>query len=101
MSEFCLIITSTNDKNIAKKIITELLLIKLSVCSQISEVESHFIWKDNIEMEKEYKILIKAKSSDYNKIENIIKLHHNYEMPEIIKCNIDGGSSDYLQWLRI
>ncbi len=99
-TEFCLITTVTNDKNIAIEITNKLLGLGLAACVQISEIESYFFWDGNLKTEKEYKITIKTMSEYYKKIEATILSLHNYEIAEIIKLTIDYASPSYLAWLR-
>lgn len=35
----------------------------------------------------------------YKKIENIILENHNYEVSEIIYCDINDGNPKYLSWI--
>lgn len=96
---FCLILTTTNKKEIAKEIASEVILEKLSNCVQICPVESYYIWQGEIKFDNEFRLTIKARKNNYQLIENLIKKMHNYELPEIIQVEIEGGSKDYLDWL--
>ena len=100
MQECCLIFTTTNNLQIAEKIASTLLEFELVACVQIDKVKSYFRWDNKITSEKEYRIAIKAKSSNYSEIENRILTTHNYELPQIIKINIDGGLQTYLEWIN-
>ncbi|WP_395476611.1 divalent-cation tolerance protein CutA [Rickettsia endosymbiont of Pantilius tunicatus] len=100
MQEFCLVLTTTNDLQIAEKIASLLLELDLAACIQIDDVKSYFKWDAKVALEKEYRIVIKAKSSNYKKIENKILEVHNYELPQIIKINIDCGLQKYLEWIN-
>jgi len=44
-------------------------------------------------------LLIKANKANYQMIENTLKIHHPYELPEIIAVSIENGSSEYLHWI--
>lgn len=100
MQEFCLVLTTTNDLQIAEKIAFLLLELDLTACIQIDDVKSYFKWDDKVAIEKEYRIVIKIKSSNYSKIENKILEVHNYSTPQIIKINIDCGFQKYLEWVN-
>lgn len=43
--------------------------------------------------------MIKSVKSLAVDIMNIIKMHHNYSLPEITQINIDDCSTEYLSWL--
>ena len=100
MQDCCLILTTTNNLQITEKIASTLLELELVACIQIDEVKSYFRWNDKISSEKEYRIVIKAKSANYSEIESIILVTHNYELPQIIKINVDGGLQTYLEWIN-
>ncbi|WP_375326691.1 divalent cation tolerance protein CutA [Candidatus Tisiphia endosymbiont of Nemotelus uliginosus] len=43
--------------------------------------------------------MVKAKSTDYRKIEKLITTLHNYDLPQIIKLEIQDGLPEYLNWI--
>ncbi|XVN41649.1 MAG: divalent cation tolerance protein CutA [Rickettsia endosymbiont of Argas persicus] len=100
MQECCLVLTTTNDLQIAEKIAFTLLELEFAACVQIDDVKSYFKWEEKINVEKEYRIIIKTTSSNYKKIESKILEMHNYVIPQIIKVNIEGGLQTYLSWLN-
>ncbi len=97
MQAYCLILTTTNDLQIAKKIASVLLESNIAACIQIDDVKSYFRWDGRVTLETEYRLVIKAKTSNYNEIENKLLEIHNYELPQIIKINIDYGFQKYLE----
>ncbi|HJD58976.1 MAG TPA: divalent-cation tolerance protein CutA [Rickettsia endosymbiont of Ceroptres masudai] len=99
MQDCCLILTTTNNLQIAKKIASVLLELNLAACIQIDDVKSYFRWDGRVTLETEYRLVIKTKSSNYNEIENKLLEIHNYELPQIIKINIDYGFQKYLKWI--
>ena len=99
IKQCCIILTTTNDRQVAEHIATTLLEINLASCIQINDIDSYFKWESKIVSEKEYRLMIKAKVDNYTKIENIIINLHNYELPQIIRLNIDDGLPAYLNWI--
>ncbi|XVN42459.1 MAG: divalent-cation tolerance protein CutA [Candidatus Rickettsia vulgarisii] len=95
----CIIITTTNDQQVVNQIAASLLENNLAACVQVDNIVSHFKWKGVISQESEYRIMIKAKSNNYNNIEKTIIKLHNYELPQIIKLDIQGGLPQYLSWV--
>jgi len=74
---------------------------RLSSCVQVvGPIRSSYWWKGIIEHANEWLCLIKARKSDYSKIERTIKKVHPYEVPEILAFTILYGNNDYLQWMR-
>ncbi|MCC8368915.1 MAG: divalent cation tolerance protein CutA [Rickettsia endosymbiont of Oxypoda opaca] len=101
MKQYCVILTTTNSRKILDEIINTLLDMSLASCIQIEDIESYFKWEGKLISEKEYRAVIKAKSDNYKKIEEIIVKIHNYEVPQIIKIDIDDGLTAYLNWLGL
>lgn len=95
-----LILTTTDKKRVAHKICNALLKEKLIACySVLSAMESSYWWKGKITNTKEYQVILKTKNENFNKIENIIKKLHTYDLPEVISIDIQKAGTDYLKWI--
>ena len=92
--------TTFNDKEEAKKLIHILLDNKLCACIQMHEVDSFYVWADEVCEDKEYLLNIKTKKSNYKEIKRKIKENHSYDLPEIVAMDIIDGSKSYLKWLE-
>ncbi|MCE5194004.1 MAG: divalent-cation tolerance protein CutA [Nitrospiraceae bacterium] len=93
-------ITAQNEEkavNIAKALVQE----KLAGCVNIvKNIRSIYTWQDKIEDESEVLMIIKTKSSLFEKLNAKVKALHSYTVPEIIAIPIVNGSDDYLKWLN-
>lgn len=99
-SSHILVITSSNGNITAKKIANELVESGAAACVQVlPKVYSVFRWKNQVDHEEEHLLLIKTIAGKYAAVEKTIKMHHPYEVPEIVSLPIIGGSSEYLDWL--
>ena len=95
------ICTTTDNIDIANKISEFILTKKYSPCIQIiPNVLSKYIWKDKIKSAIEYRIDIKTNSLHKDKIINIIKDIHNYDLPEIISSEIKISDKNYEDWFK-
>ena len=99
-TEFCIIITTTDNLKNANDITSYLIENKLAACVQLEEVLSSFYWEQKFCQLKEFRLMIKTLSTNYSDIEKAIIKHHNYSLPEIIKLDITSGLSQYLNWIR-
>ena len=81
---YILIKTSTDSIDIANSISNKILNQKLSPCTQIYQTESLYVWNKKATKSYEYIVEIKTISKHINKVSNIIKEMHNYDVPEII-----------------
>lgn len=73
---------------------------RLAACVQLSNAESFYWWKENIESEPEIIVSMKTMESVYPHLEEFIEQHHPYETPEIIAIAVQRIGSGYLKWLQ-
>ena len=95
---FCTIVTTTNDKTVAKDLSEYILDKKISPCVQMYNITSSFMWDDKITSELEYKIEIKTIEANENKVIRAIEKFHNYDIPEIVKIPLDIKNESYKSW---
>ncbi|MBY9002342.1 MAG: divalent-cation tolerance protein CutA [Candidatus Lokiarchaeota archaeon] len=73
---------------------------KLAACvSIVPNIISTYWWKNNIEIEKEFLLIIKTVESKSDLIIQKIQETHSYENPECIRIPITKGSEKYLNWI--
>ena len=94
------VMTTTDKKSLAKAIARSPVGKGLAACIQSWPINSTFRWKGKVMEGREWMLLIKARSSDYRKVEREIKRLHNYELPEIIAVPMAAGSKSYLNWIK-
>jgi periplasmic divalent cation tolerance protein len=98
-SGYSIIITTFADRGLAKKIAKLLIEQKLVACVQMFPIESVYLWKNEICEDSEIAVLVKSKTSLFDKITTVIKGAHPYEVPEIIQIPITDGLPEYLSWI--
>ncbi len=70
-------------------------------CVQIiAGVESVYKWKDRINVDSEFLLLIKTTAEKYRGLEEFLKAAHSYEVPEIVSVSAADVSAEYLAWLE-
>jgi len=99
-TEYCIVMTTTDRDDIASAIAENLINLKLVACAQVDEVRSFFFYNQKMSKEKEYRLMAKALSANYDDVEKSIKETHNYDLPEIIRIDISGGEVNYLNWIK-
>lgn len=81
---------------IARALIEE----RLAACvNLIPNIRSIYRWREAVEDDREWLLLIKTTAAQYKKLEQRILEMHSYETPEVIELAIVGGSAPYLRWL--
>ena len=100
MNKYILITCATDNEDVANNIAEILLKERLISCCQISNINSSYHWKGNVEHSKEYLLQMKTKKELYNKVEKVILENHNYELPEIVAYDINIGYDKFFNWIE-
>jgi len=100
MGESVLIIltcpTEKNAQDIAAKLIEE----KLAACVHLSEINAMYWWDGRIHQHPEQILNIKTLDTHFAAIEKIIHALHPYEVPAIEMLKLDGGNTEFLNWIK-
>ena len=88
------------DEEQARKISATLLEKRLIACVNIFPVKSMYRWQGKIEETNENIIIAKTLKTHFNKISDVVKGMHSYEVPLIEQWNVDDVDKDYLDWLN-
>ena len=68
-------------------------------CVQISPIQKFYAWKWKVEEAQEFLMTCKTRTSLLIELTAVIRIHHPYEVPEIVATEIIGGSETYFQWV--
>ena len=98
-TSFLLLLSTCGTAEEARKIARTLVDERLAACVNITKIHSIYQWKDQIEEREEQLLIIKTRSSIYEKAENRIRALHSYELPEIIALKVEKGYAPYLDWI--
>lgn len=99
MSNYILVETTTDNREMADKIASSVLEKRLAACVQISTCVSMYRWKGKVERADEFICNMKSRLDLYSDLKTAIRSVHNYEVPEIIATKVKSVDSDYLAWL--
>jgi periplasmic divalent cation tolerance protein len=74
---------------------------RLAACvNAIGRVASTYRWQGAVQQDQETLLIIKTTAPRLAAVEQAIRTHSKYELPEVIAVPVQGGSVDYLAWLR-
>ena len=97
-----ILVLSTTSTRAEAECLGRLLVDKrLVACVNIvQQLTSIFLWKSSIETEEEILLMMKSTMGRFDEIEELLKEHHSYSVPEIIALPILTGSREYLAWIH-
>ncbi len=100
-SEEIVIFTSISEEEQAEDLIMGLLDRGLILSGTIfPNVRLYYRWDKAINKDEEFKILLKAKRSNYRKIEEFIQEQHHYIAPEVICIDASFGSPEFRKFIE-
>lgn len=95
-----LVITTLPDRPTAVTFARALIEERLAGCVNIlGECTSLYRWQGQMESASEVPVFIKTLLRHYDGLEQLIKILHPYELPEIIAVPINNGLPAYLKWI--
>ncbi|HJX83037.1 MAG TPA: divalent-cation tolerance protein CutA [Candidatus Angelobacter sp.] len=100
MTEARIILTTAGSQEEARKIAHALVERKLAACVNIvPQVESVYRWQGKVENAAEWLLIIKTSAAAFERVRDVVRELHSYELPECIMLEIAGGSPEYLAWI--
>ena len=99
--DYCVVLSTAGSQEEADKIAGALLENHAAACVQMSPIVSHYRWKGKVEQANEIHLIIKTTNAQYQRVENLIRENHSYDVPQIVKLPIIVGLPEYLDWISI
>ena len=95
-----LLIVSAGSRDEAERIGEALVEARLAACvSVIPVVHSFYRWEGRVQREHEALLLVKTTAARAEAAQARVIEDHSYELPEVLRLDVDGGSPKYLEWL--
>ncbi len=83
----------------ARRLAQVILEKHLAACVNfVPAVESHYWWQGKLETAAEVLMMIKSSAEQFTALEELVRLHHSYECPEIVAVDPHEISSTYREW---
>lgn len=100
-NEFCFLFSTYPDLDTARAAARLAIDQKLAACVNIyPKMTSIYLWQGKVEESAEYAAFFKTRRSLVDKAIAALWAVHTYELPCFVVLPIEGGSSDYLAWVR-
>lgn len=98
--EILLVLTNLPDQDSAQRLAQTLITEQAAACVNIlAACTSVYRWQGRVESASEVPLLIKTSRPAYARLQELIRKHHPYELPEIIALPVSAGLPAYLAWV--
>ncbi|VVC30805.1 Divalent ion tolerance protein, CutA,Nitrogen regulatory protein PII/ATP phosphoribosyltransferase, C- [Cinara cedri] len=85
---------------IAKELAHDIIQKDLAACvNLLPNITSIYKWNGQIQEASESLMMIKTRTSRIEELTNFVKVHHPYEVCEVISTKIENGNIPYLNWI--
>jgi len=99
-SPYSIVFVTVGNEAEAQTITRKLVEESLAACVGMIAQKSIYSWKGKIVEDAEILLIIKTKTETYDELQKIVLSMHSYEVPEIIRIEIQEGHMNYLQWIE-
>ena len=101
MTDTCIVLTACGSEETARAIAQDLIGHGLAACvTLLPGAQSYYIYGGRPHSDPEVQLIIYTRSDAFAEVEAHIRLKHTFEVPEIFRLAIDGGSEEALAWVR-
>ena len=99
-AETMVVLTTCGNDEDANALARLLVERRLAACvNAVSNVASTDRWKGEVLEERETLLIIKTTAPRLAALEQTIREHSKYELPEVIALPVTAGGADYLAWV--
>lgn len=89
------------DPDSAHRIASDLVARQLAACVQIlGPMASLYTWKGDVHQSQEWLLLAKTTVDAFERVAQVVRSHHRYDVPEIIAVPVTHAEADYAEWVR-
>jgi periplasmic divalent cation tolerance protein len=97
---FCQVVTTTDSREATTELARSVVAARLGACAQVvGPVASVYWWDGAVQTTEEWQCVVKTTEDAYPALEEHIRRHHPYDVPEIVRTPITAGLADYLDWI--
>ena len=98
-TQHVIVITTMGAEDLAVKLADLITSARLAACVQFWPIRSFYWWQGKRESGTEFILHCKTRASLAPALQEFIRSHHPYEVPEIIVTPILDGHPPYLVWI--
>jgi periplasmic divalent cation tolerance protein len=93
------VLVTVPDIETSMEISRHLVSSRLAACANLFPIQSIYRWEGRVQEEGETAILLKIRTEDFEELRSEILKLHPYEVPCIVRYDIEEGHEPYLRWI--
>lgn len=95
------VVTTAPDASVAESLGRTLVEERLAACANVVPgMTSIFRWEDEVQTEGEVLVVLKSTEAVFPALRDRLVDLHPYDVPEVLRLAVAGGSDAYLDWVR-
>jgi periplasmic divalent cation tolerance protein len=99
MSGACVVTTTVDSAEAAESLAKGIVEARLGACVQIVPIRSVYRWDGEVRVGAVWQCVVTTSAIRADELVGHIKVHHTYDVPEVIVTHVAGGNDDYLAWV--
>ena len=101
MTEYCVIYCTVSSTEEGKQLSDALVQKDLAACvNMVGPVRSLYKWEGKTCDDEEYLLIIKSRTTLFERIRKEVRSLHSYDVPEIIGLPVINGDKEYVNWMN-
>lgn len=98
--EYCQVVTTTDSREGADALARGAVEARVAACAQVvGPISSTYWWEGAVEAAEEWQVVFKTTTARYAALEEHVRSHHSYDVPEILCSPVTAGNPAYLAWV--
>jgi len=98
MEEHIVVFITAGSAEEAERLSRGLVENKLAFCvNSVPGIQSTYYWEGKIHVDPEILLIVKTRAGRFDALEQWVRKHHSYDVPEVIALPIVKGSPPYLR----
>jgi periplasmic divalent cation tolerance protein len=95
------VVTTTVDSQAAADALARAVVeARAAACAQVvGPITSTYWWDGEVTTGQEWQVVCKTTADAVDRLTEVIRARHTYEVPEIVAVPVTGGNQDYLRWV--
>ena len=101
MTDVEIVLVTAPDADVGQRLARALVEERLAACvNVVPGVRSVYRFEGEIHEDREVLLLVKTRSAQAAPLEARVRELHPYDLPEVVRMPLSGGSQPYLEWVR-